>query len=435
MNRHDFRRIRYSILPAYARLLQHTHCPLTTSRPATHRAHGQHENPILHRRNTVNNFIYQNTTRIIFGEGQIKAIADAIPANAKVLVTYGGGSIKKNGVYDQVAAALAAHTWSEFGGIEPNPQYDTLMKAVARIREEGFDFLLAVGGGSVLDGTKFIAAAVPYTKGDPWNILANFESVSQALPIGCVLTLPATGSESNGGAVVSRGSDKLFFVSEPVRPKFAVLDPATTLSLSPRQVANGVVDAFVHTMEQYLTYPVNAKVQDRFAEGLLLTLIEEGPKALATPENLAVRANIMWTATLALNDLIGCGVPQDWTTHMIGHELTGHFGLDHGRTLSIVLPAVMRYRRTQKEGKLLQYAERVFGTTEGTAEERIDKAIAATIDFFRTMQVPVSLTDAGLDAAAIDKAVQSLAEHNRTGMGERGDITPEDCRAILKLAL
>ncbi|PSU23562.1 NADH-dependent alcohol dehydrogenase [Photobacterium phosphoreum] len=383
----------------------------------------------------MNKFTYQSPTKIHFGEGQIAEIANDIPKDKKILVVYGGGSIKTNGVYEQVAAALTGFNWGEFSGVESNPQYDTLMQAVAKVKAEGYDFLLAVGGGSVVDGTKFIAAAACYEGADPWEILHDQAPVITTLPIGCVLTLPATGSETNGGSVVSRGKDKLFFGSPLVKPTFAILDPQTTLSLSPRQVSNGVVDAFVHTMEQYLTFPVNAKVQDRFAEGLLLTLIEEGPKALATPDDIAVRANIMWSATQALNGLIGVGVPQDWTTHMIGHELTGNYSIDHARTLSIVLPAVMQVCRKEKQAKLVQYAERVFGITTGTTDERIDAAIAHTIAFFKEMDVPTSLADVELGAADIDVLIASLEKHGRTALGEHGKLTIADSRKILETAL
>ncbi|MGF1763290.1 iron-containing alcohol dehydrogenase [Aliivibrio kagoshimensis] len=383
----------------------------------------------------MNNFTFHNTTRIHFGEGQIKEITNDIPKDKKVLVTYGGGSIKSNGVYDQVVSALSDHNWAEFSGIEPNPQYDTLMKAVEKIKAEGFDYLLAVGGGSVVDGTKFIAAAACFEGSEPWDILTKQVPVTSAMPLGCVLTLPATGSESNGGAVITRINDKLAFGSPLVRPAFAVLDPKTTLSLSPRQSSNGVVDAFVHVMEQYLTYPVNAKVQDRFAEGLLLNLIEEGPKVLSTPDDLAVRANIMWTATQALNGLIGVGVPQDWASHMIGHELTGNFGVDHARSLSIVLPAVMHQHRSEKEAKLLQYGERIFGITEGSTEQRIDAAIAKTIEFFKLMDVPTTLTDAGLDSDSIETLLTSLEAHGMTALGEHGKIGIAQSRAILEAAL
>ncbi|WP_027709884.1 iron-containing alcohol dehydrogenase [Zooshikella ganghwensis] len=383
------------------------------------------------------NFSFQNTTQIHFGEGQIKTIRQAIPASARVLVTYGGGSIKSNGVYEQVAEALSEHTWFEFSGIEPNPSYDTLIKALDLIQQHNIDFLLAVGGGSVIDGTKFIAAAALYNGDDPWEFVASGQVIEQALPIGCVLTLPATGSETNVGSVVTRDGAKLAFHSPLIRPLFAVLDPLVTLSLSDRQISNGVVDAFVHVMEQYLTYNVNGKVQDRFAEGLLLTLIEEGPKALApqTKNDLEVRGNIMWAATMALNGLISAGVPQDWSTHMIGHEITAAYGVDHARTLSIVLPAVMKICKDAKREKLLQYAERIWNLTEGDDEIRIHKTIELTEQFFEVMQVPVRLSQIDIAEMNIDTLVEQLTQHGMTQLGEHGAITPEVSRNILTAAL
>lgn len=383
------------------------------------------------------NFSFQNTTEIHFGEGQIKQISKQIPKTAKVLVTYGGGSIKTNGVYDQVAAALSDHTWFEFSGIEPNPSYDTLMKSQALIKEHDIDFLLAVGGGSVVDGTKFIAAAALFEGDDPWDFVIKGQPINQAIPMACVLTLPATGSESNIGGVVTRGGNKLPFFSPHVRPLFAVLDPAVTLSLSDRQVGNGVVDAFVHTMEQYLTYSVNGKVQDRFAEGLLHTLIEDGPKALAaeTKNDLEVRGNVMWAATMALNGLIGAGVPQDWATHMIGHELTAAHGIDHARTLSIVLPAVMKTCREAKKEKLLQYAERIWNITDGDDTAKIDRAIELTEEFFTTMQVPTRLSHVDLGESDLDGLIEKLTQHGMVKLGENGDITLEISRSILVTAL
>lgn len=383
------------------------------------------------------NFSFQNTTKILFGEGQIKAISKAIPKDAKVLVTYGGGSIKANGVYDQVAAALSEHTWFEFSGIEPNPTYANLMKALVSIREHDVDYLLAVGGGSVVDGTKFIAAAALYEGDDPWDFIAKGQPIKQALPMGCVLTLPATGSESNTGAVVTRDGNKLPFSSPLLRPLFAVLDPAVTLSLSDRQISNGVVDALVHTMEQYLTYSVNGKVQDRFAESLLLTLIEEGPKALAadTKNDLDVRGNIMWAATMALNGLIGSGVPQDWSTHMIAHELTGAYGIDHARTLSIVLPAVMKIRKEAKRDKLLQYAQRIWNLTDGDEDTRIHRAIELTEQFFTAMQVPTRLSHVDLAEPQIDGLIDKLTQHGMVKLGEHKAVTPDVSREILVAAL
>ncbi len=386
----------------------------------------------------MNNFNLHTPTRILFGKGAISELRAQIPADARVLITYGGGSVKKNGVLDQVYAELNGLDVLEFGGIEPNPTYETLMKAVEIVRQQKVTFLLAVGGGSVLDGTKFIAAAANYPADiDPWNILLTHgNDVKSAIPMGSVLTLPATGSESNKGAVVSRRetADKQAFMSEHVQPVFAVLDPVYTYTLPPRQVANGVVDAFVHTVEQYITYPVNAKVQDRFAEGILLTLVEDGPIALKEPENYDVRANVMWAATMALNGLIGAGVPQDWATHMLGHELTAMHGLDHAQTLAVVLPSLLNEKRNEKRGKLLQYAERVWNITEGSEEERIDAAIAATRNFFEQMGAPTRLSAYGLDGSTIPALLVKLEEKGMTKLGERQDITLDVSRRIYEAA-
>ncbi|MFP1984846.1 alcohol dehydrogenase [Lonsdalea quercina] len=386
----------------------------------------------------MNNFTLHTPTKILFGEGQIAGIAAEIPEDARILIVYGSGSIKRNGVLDQVHAALAGRSITEFSGVEPNPTYETLMKAVEVVHREHIDFLLAVGGGSVADGTKFIAAAANYTASDdPWHILqTGGQDITQALPIGVVLTLPATGSESNSGAVITRkaSGDKQAFHSTLVRPQFAVLDPVVTYTLPERQIANGVVDAFVHTLEQYLTYPVDAKVQDRFAEGLLLTLVEEGPRALEEPDNYAVRANVMWSATLALNGLIGAGVPQDWSTHMLGHELTAMHGLDHAQTLAVVLPAMLRDRKAQKREKLLQYAERVWNLRDGSEEGRIDGAIEATRGFFERMGVPTRMSDYQLDGSSIPALVEKLEEHGMTALGEHKDITLADSQRVYEAA-
>ncbi|EOC1302961.1 alcohol dehydrogenase [Cronobacter dublinensis] len=386
----------------------------------------------------MNNFNLHNPTHIAFGKGAISELRSLIPADSRVLITYGGGSVKKTGVLDQVYSALNGLDVLEFGGIEPNPSYETLMNAVELVRKEKVTFLLAVGGGSVLDGTKFIAAAAHYTAAsDPWHILETRGSdITDAIPMGSVLTLPATGSESNKGAVVSRRAtgDKQAFHSPFVQPRFAILDPVYTYTLPPRQVANGVVDAFVHTVEQYVTYPVNAKIQDRFAEGILLTLIEEGPKALKEPENYDVRANLMWAATQALNGLIGAGVPQDWATHMLGHELTAMHGLDHAQTLAVVLPALWNEKRNEKRAKLLQYAGRVWNITEGSDDERIDAAIAATRRFFETMGAPTRLRDYGLDGSSIPALLAKLDEHGLTALGEHQDITLDVSRRIYEAA-
>jgi NADP-dependent alcohol dehydrogenase len=381
------------------------------------------------------NFTYQNPTRILFGQGCIAGIKKEIPKGSKVLITYGGGSVRKNGVLDEVKAALEGYDLSEFGGIEANPVYETLMQCVDLVRSTKIDFLLAVGGGSVIDGTKFIAAAVPY-EGDPWEILEKFGAgVKKALPFGTVLTLPAAGSEMNNGAVITRKSlqAKLPFASAAVFPKFSALDPTKTYTLPVSQISNGVVDTFVHIIEQYITYPVNAKVQDRMAEGLLMVLIEEGPKALREPENYDVRANLMWCATLGLNGLIAAGVPQDWATHMVGHEITALHGVDHACTLAVVLPAMLKVRKEEKRQKLLQYAERVWGLTEGDEDSRIEGAIEKTRGFFEAMQVRTRLSDYGITSGNIPVLLEQLKKHGMVRLGERRNVTPETISEVLDL--
>ncbi len=385
----------------------------------------------------MNNFDFYNPTRIAFGEGKIAELDQLVPKDAKVLVLFGGESARRTGTLDEVTSALGNRQVSEFGGIEPNPSFETLMKAVAQVREQGIDFLLAVGGGSVIDGTKFVAAAAVFD-GDEWDILLQSgNNVEKALPFGSVLTLPATGSEMNKGAVVTRKSlkAKLPFHSDFVFPQFSVLDPTKTFTLPLRQVGNGVVDAFVHVVEQYLTYPAQAPVQDRFAEGLLLTLTEIGEQALAEPENYQVRASLMWTATLALNGLIGSGVPQDWATHMLGHELTALHNLDHAQTLAIVLPSMLRERKAAKLDKLVQYGERVWNIREGSAEERAEAAIARTQDFFESLGVKTRLGDYDLGEKDIEPLIKSLESHGMVALGEHGDVTPEVCRRVLQASL
>jgi NADP-dependent alcohol dehydrogenase len=384
----------------------------------------------------MNNFTYCNPTRIVFGKDAIAGLKDLLPKEARVLMTYGGGSIKNNGVYDQVRSALAGNTVVEFGGIQPNPVYETLMQAVALARKEKVTFLLAVGGGSVLDGTKFIAAAIPFAVGqDPWDILAKNASVpASALRIGTVLTLPATGSETNAFAVISRKStgEKLAFGNEHVVPRFAILDPATTMSLPTKQTRNGIVDAFVHVMEQYATYPANAPLQDRFAESILQTLVEDGPKLLAQPTDYDLRASLMWCATQALSGLIGCGVPQDWATHMIGHEITAFYGLDHAETLAIVLPSLLAHQKQPKAAKLLQFARRVWGITTADEGQAIDAGIAATRRFFESLGMPTRLAAYHVKPAEAAAKVRDRFTTRNTKLGERGDLTPEQVAQILQ---
>ena len=380
----------------------------------------------------MDNFSFHNPVKIIFGREQIACLSTEIPRNAKVLLTYGGGSIKANGVYDQVKQALSQHQVVEFGGITPNPQLSQLEAAIALARTEAVDFLLAVGGGSVIDATKFIAAAVPYS-GDPWDILAKQVAIERAIPLGTILTIPATGSEMNSFFVIGKQStqEKLVGQNSLVYPRFSILDPTVTFSLPLKQISNGVVDAFVHTLEQYLTYPVNAPLQDRMAESILQTLIEEGSTTLANPTDYESRANVMWCATMALNGLIGVGVPHDWSTHNIAHQLTALFDIDHARTLAIVLPSLLNRRRDYKRDKLLQYATNVWRISDLNEEERIDRAIYLTKNFFESLGVPTSLEAYSLGHQAVKEIVKHLSSGDSLAWGEQQNIEVEDVRQIL----
>lgn len=385
----------------------------------------------------MQSFDFYNPTRIVFGQGKVAELDQYVPANARVLVLIGGQSAKKNGTLNEALEALGHRYVAVFEGIEPNPRYETLIKAVAQIKSEKLDFLLAIGGGSVIDGTKFVAAAACH-EGDAWQILLKRgANVQAALPYGTILTLPATGSEMNDGAVITREEEKskLYFSSEHVFPQFSILDPTKSYTLPKHQLANGIVDAFTHTVEQYLTYPVGAFVQDRFAEGLLATLIEIGPKLLDKPDDYTLQANFMWSASLALNGLIGAGVPQDWATHMVGHEITALHGLDHAQTLAVVLPAMLSIRRKDKHEKLLQYAERIWHIDSGTEEERVEAAIQKTRLFFESLGMKTRLSEYQISPAAIDALIEKLETHGMVALGEHGDVDLQLSRQVLEASI
>lgn len=380
----------------------------------------------------MNNFSFFNPVKIIFGKRTIAQLTDEIPVQAKVLLVYGGGSIKANGVYQQVTEALKHHTLFEFSGIEANPTYETSIKAIELIKQEGIDYILAAGGGSVIDAAKFMALG-SQAEGDPWDILSKGTYPEKALPLGTILTLPATGSEMNDRAVISYTAiqEKRAFRTPLVYPRFSILDPVVTYSLPIRQVANGVVDTFVHTTEQYLTFPVNAQVQDRFAESLLKILVDLGEQALRKPEDYDVRANLMWASTWALNGWIGQGVPEDWATHQIGHELTAFYGLDHAQTLAIVLPGVLHTQFEHKTDKLIQLGERVFNLTEGNREERAKATIDAIEAFFNRMGVGTRLSDYGLGEEVPGKIANRLRERGWV-LGEHQCITADVVENLLR---
>ncbi|MBY6185089.1 iron-containing alcohol dehydrogenase [Marinobacter hydrocarbonoclasticus] len=375
-------------------------------------------------------FAFHNPTKIQFGRGQIASISRLIPQDAKVLVLYGGGSIKSNGVYDQVSAALKDHQWEAFGGIEPNPTVETLDKAVARVKAEGFTFLLGVGGGSVVDGTKYVAAASLY-EGYGWDILAGKHKVTEALPVGAILTLPATGSESNAAAVISRTAtaEKRSFLAPAVYPAFAVLDPDTMTSLPDRQLANGLVDAFVHVCEQYLTVPTGAMVQEGFAEALLRNLVVLASQ-YEQRHTLEWRENLMWTANQALNGLIGAGVPHDWATHAIGHEFTALYGLDHAQTLALVQPALLRVCFESKQAKLNQMGHNVFGLEGDNVGHRTIDIIE---NLYRSVGMGTRLGDYQLDKDDVLLQVMTALEgHGMTRLGHQRDVDLNTVDAILR---
>ena len=385
----------------------------------------------------MQNFVFKNPTKLIFGKNTISSVAKEIPLSAKVMVTYGGGSIKRNGVYDAVMAALTNHNVIEFGGIEPNPKYETLMKAVELGKANNIDYLLAVGGGSTIDGTKFIAVALNFDEDDAWGLLTGeYNPVKyKTTPLATVLTLPATGSEMNCGAVISRiSSEEKFAIHHPSNyPQFSILDPTVCFSLPKKQVANGLADTYCHVLEQYLTTTDNGRVCDRFAEGLLLNVIELAPQLMVTNDNYDLMADFMMSATMGLNGFIAMGATSDWATHMIGHELTALCKLDHGVTLSIVGPALMDVMRDAKRAKLLQYAERVWGIKDGSEDERIDKAIASTRELYESMGIKTHLSDYSIGQDIADEIVKRFRDR-KLNIGENGIITPDLVAVILERA-
>lgn len=383
------------------------------------------------------NFEFKNPTKILFGKGQIASLKTLIPANAKVLFLYGGGSIKTNGIYEQVTSALSNHKVVEFRGIEANPEYDTLMKALNIIKTQDIDFLLAVGGGSVIDGTKFLSSAALYEGPEPWDILSKKIRTEIGMPFATVLTLPATGSEMNSSAVITRAAtkEKLAMGGPGLFPQFSILDPQVISSIPARQLQNGIIDAFTHVLEQYLTYPTGALLQDRFAESILKTLTEVGPAIIEDPAHYDTACEFMWCCTMALNGLIQKGVPTDWATHMIGHELTAQFGIDHARTLAIIAPHLYRYKFDTKKEKLAQYGERIWSIQQGSTENKAHLAIEKTIEFFHHLGVDTKLSDYTQDYSNTAQLIEErFAQRGWQGLGERKDITPADAKKIVEMS-
>ncbi|MDO6472827.1 iron-containing alcohol dehydrogenase [Maribacter sp. 1_MG-2023] len=384
----------------------------------------------------MNDFEFKNPTKIIFGKDTIDKLNQEISEDAKVLMLYGGGSIKKNGIYDQVMTSLSGIEVVEFGGIPANPEYAILLKALQLIKDEKITYLLAVGGGSVIDGTKFLSAAAVYDGDTPWDILTKNIRTKKGMPFGTVLTLPATGSEMNSGSVITRAEtkEKLAMGGPGLFPEFSILDPQVIKSIPERQLANGITDAFTHVLEQYMTYPIDALLQDRFAESILQTLIEVAPKVLKDPTDYKPAADFMWSCTMALNGLIQKGVPGDWAVHMMGHELTALFGIDHARTLAVIAPSHYKYNFEAKKEKLSQYGERVWNITEGSIDDKAYAAIEKTEAFFHELGIDTKLSDYTKDYEGTAEEIAKRFTNRGWKLGERQSLMPEDAQKIVKMA-
>jgi NADP-dependent alcohol dehydrogenase len=385
----------------------------------------------------MNNFEFKNPTKIIFGKDSIANLKNEIPENAKVLMLSGKGSIKKNGIYEQVKSALSNFEVVEFEGIPANPEYAVLMDALKVIKEQKITFLLAVGGGSIIDGTKFLSSAALYEGDTPWNILANNIPTTKGMPFGTVLTMPATGSEMNSGAVITRKEtqEKLGMGGPGLFPQFSILDPQVIQSIPQKQLANGITDAFTHVLEQYMTYPAGAALQDRFAESILQTLIEVAPIILKNPSDYNAASNYMWSCTMALNGLIQKGVPTDWAIHAIGHELTALYGIDHARTLAIIAPSHYKYNFKTKKEKLAQYAERVWNITDGNVEEKAQVAIELTEAFFNDLGIATKLSEYTTEfEGTAQKIGERFTKRGWLGLGEHKSLAPTDVEKIVEMA-
>ena len=383
------------------------------------------------------NFEFKNPTKIIFGKDTISKLSSEIPKDSKVLILFGGGSIKKNGIYEQVKQALSDFEVVEFGGIPANPEYEVLLKALEIIKTQNITYLLAVGGGSVIDGTKFLSSAALYDGDTPWEILSKYIRTEVGMPFGTVLTMPATGSEMNSGAVITRAEtkEKMGMGGPGLFPQFSILDPQVIQSIPKRQLANGITDAFTHVLQQYMTYPTKAYLQDRFAESIMQTLVQIAPSVIADPSNHEIASNYMWSCTMALNGLIQKGVPTDWAVHAIGHELTALYGIDHARTLAIIAPSHYRINFESKKQKLAQFAERIFGITDGSIDEKAMKGIEKMEAFFHSLDIPTHLSEYIEDyQGTAEKIEESFTERKWLALGENKTVTPQMVNEIVEMS-
>lgn len=388
----------------------------------------------------MENFVFQNATKIIFGKGiESQVGSETAKYSKKVLLHYGGGSIKKTGLYDKVIKSLKASgvEYVELPGVKPNPRLSLVHEGIELCRKNNIDFILAVGGGSVIDSAKAISIGVPY-EGDVWDFYTKKTGIEKAISVGVVLTIPAAGSESSGGSVITNedGWYKRDAGSDLIRPVFAIMNPEISYTLPPYQTACGVADMMAHIMERYFTNVKNVDLTDRLCEAALKTIIKNAPIALKEPENYAARAEIMWAGTIAHNDLLGTGRIGDWASHDIEHEISGIYDVAHGAGLATVFPAWMKYLYKHDVDRFAQFAARVwnvdidFESPEKTALEGIERLTG----FFRSIGLPVTLKDMNIDDNRLEEMADKRTDYGKKTVGNFVKLNREDVFNILKLA-
>ena len=380
----------------------------------------------------MQNFIFFNDTKYVFGKGQIARLSELVPPKTKLLVVYGGGSVKKNGVYDQVKAALKGFEYTEFWGVHSNPDVDTVRSAAAEGLLFGAQMVLGVGGGSVADAVKFIAAAIADPFADIWDMAKGAKA--KQVPFACVMTMPATGSEMNNGAVLSNNATKeKLGTFRGDYPRFSIVDPEVVRSVPLYQRANALADAYVHVLEQYVTTPGQNRILDRWAEGVLSSLREISADAMKEDPTYDTLCDYAYAMTMALNNFLRMGITQDWATHQIGHQITAYAGVTHGESLTMVWSALADTLRGQKHAKLLQYAERVLNIRakdEPDEEKRIDAALKETDAWFKSLGLATSLKEKGLGMDVVDFVEKRFNDYG-AHYGEGKNVDGAMARKIL----
>ena len=385
----------------------------------------------------MNNFRYNAYTDIRFGKGQVECLPELVaPYGKNVLMVYGGGSIRKNGLYDKVKELLADFNVFEFGGVEPNPKIESVREGAAICKSENIDVVLAVGGGSTIDAAKVIAGAANYD-GDAWDLVVDNKNIGKVLPIVTILTLAATGSEMNKNAVISNmaTNEKLGTSSHNFIPQASICDPEYLYTLPAMQTAAGTADIMSHIFEQYFQKETRAYVTDRFAESLLKACVKYCPIALKEPDNYEARANLMWASTQALNSILSCGKGGGWTCHPIEHELSAYYDITHGVGLAIVTPRWMRYiLNDETVDKFCEYAVNVWNITEEDKYKSANMAIDATEQFFKDCGIPMTLTEIGIDDSKIDVMAEDTIKYNNMDRAYVA-LNKEDIANILRACL